>query len=389
MKKIYKRLMLFGFLFLLLQVGNSQVTKTKFELRYDEQNCWYDVYLHIVEGNAVSFIERVPLNNSFTLILPVESTGTIIESIVPSSTSWTAFNDRATIGGDGDQDKTFFVISAQSGPAGVFPELTEGDEILIFRFTSSHDVQGVKGIRKYDPALDYPGGGGAWGTGFPIGSAVNTHVGMIPPTFASSFAEATGPTVIYPGKSTKLSPVNDGTWTQTNSSVTDFDETTGEVTGLVEGRNVFTFTPNMGCATSAVITVAPEPEEVEPVGIGEAVGDLAVEFGVYSEDKGMLIPRMSEEQRLCIVGPAQGLIVFQTDSTGGFYYFDGKSWKRLSNSASQGTSSAVSSGTSAVNENIDKSQSQLISELLENQTKLMDEIKKQQAELAKLQNGGS
>ena len=38
---------------------------------------------------------------------------------------------------------------------------------------------------------------------------------------------------------------------------------------------------------------------------------------------GMLIPRMTMAERDAIVSPATGLILFQTDNTGGFYYNSG------------------------------------------------------------------
>ncbi len=50
---------------------------------------------------------------------------------------------------------------------------------------------------------------------------------------------------------------------------------------------------------------------------------------VKSESKGLLIPRMTETQRNNITTPATGLMVFQTDGTSGFYYFDGTIWKAI------------------------------------------------------------
>ncbi|RAK63183.1 hypothetical protein DLM85_21590 [Hymenobacter edaphi] len=41
---------------------------------------------------------------------------------------------------------------------------------------------------------------------------------------------------------------------------------------------------------------------------------------VASTTKGMLVPRMTSAQRTAISSPAQGLLVYQTDGTAGFYY---------------------------------------------------------------------
>jgi len=52
---------------------------------------------------------------------------------------------------------------------------------------------------------------------------------------------------------------------------------------------------------------------------------------VGSTDKGMLIPRMTQVQRNAIVVDATrtGLLVYQTDNTPGFYYFNGTYWVAL------------------------------------------------------------
>jgi len=54
---------------------------------------------------------------------------------------------------------------------------------------------------------------------------------------------------------------------------------------------------------------------------------------VQSSDKGMLIPRMTEAERDAISSPLTGLMVFQTDNTTGFYYYDGSNWKVIGSDA--------------------------------------------------------
>lgn len=58
---------------------------------------------------------------------------------------------------------------------------------------------------------------------------------------------------------------------------------------------------------------------------------------VKSTTGGLLIPRMTEEQRTQIQSPAQGLMVYQTTSPAGFYYFDGSSWTLIGGSAGSET----------------------------------------------------
>ena len=63
-------------------------------------------------------------------------------------------------------------------------------------------------------------------------------------------------------------------------------------------------------------------------------------FTVQSTSKGFLVPRMTSGQKNAIQGPVNGLLVYQTDGTAGFYYYDGSSWTPLK---SQSTSSGAGS----------------------------------------------
>jgi len=58
-----------------------------------------------------------------------------------------------------------------------------------------------------------------------------------------------------------------------------------------------------------------------------------------STTKGLLIPRMTEAQRLAISFPAQGMLVYQTNNQSGFYYNSGSPitslWQRLTNDFDQ------------------------------------------------------
>ena len=61
---------------------------------------------------------------------------------------------------------------------------------------------------------------------------------------------------------------------------------------------------------------------------------------VKSNSKGILIPRMTLSERNSISSPASGLLVYQTNGTSGFYFYDG-SWVRLAT----GTDATYTSGS--------------------------------------------
>lgn len=61
--------------------------------------------------------------------------------------------------------------------------------------------------------------------------------------------------------------------------------------------------------------------------------DASSMLDVKSTDKGMLIPRMSKALRDLISSPATGLLIYQTDNTPGFYFYDGSAWVVVGNGA--------------------------------------------------------
>jgi len=60
--------------------------------------------------------------------------------------------------------------------------------------------------------------------------------------------------------------------------------------------------------------------------------DASAMLDVKSTEKGLLIPRMDSAQRVAIATPATGLLVYQTDGTDGFYFYNGTAWISLNGS---------------------------------------------------------
>jgi len=74
-------------------------------------------------------------------------------------------------------------------------------------------------------------------------------------------------------------------------------------------------------------------------GIGTSTPNVSAQLDVSSTTKGFLPPRMTASQRAAISSPATGLLVYQTDGTSGYYFYDGSGWTSLSQQA------AVPAGT--------------------------------------------
>lgn len=65
-------------------------------------------------------------------------------------------------------------------------------------------------------------------------------------------------------------------------------------------------------------------------GIGTTTPNTSSLIDMTSTTQGMLAPRMNKTQRDAIVSPATGLLIYQTNATPGFYFYDGSGWKPIS-----------------------------------------------------------
>ena len=66
---------------------------------------------------------------------------------------------------------------------------------------------------------------------------------------------------------------------------------------------------------------------VAQIGVGTTSPVSSSALHVESTSQGVLIPRMNQAQRNAIASPATGLLIYQTDVSQGFYYFDGAVWR--------------------------------------------------------------
>lgn len=75
-----------------------------------------------------------------------------------------------------------------------------------------------------------------------------------------------------------------------------------------------------------VIVVSPAAGQV---GVGTQSPDPSAQLDVVSGSRGFLVPRMTESQRDNIASPANGLLIYQTNKTPGFYYYTNGQWQKL------------------------------------------------------------
>jgi hypothetical protein len=98
-------------------------------------------------------------------------------------------------------------------------------------------------------------------------------------------------------------------------------------TGNIEGVNAY---------FRSDLTVGGELQASGPVYCGTTVTvgadqspDPSAILDIISEDKGVLFPRMTKDQRRAIQNPADGLTVYQTGTGSGLYLHDAGVWRKV------------------------------------------------------------
>ena len=77
----------------------------------------------------------------------------------------------------------------------------------------------------------------------------------------------------------------------------------------------------MSISISVLAQVAINKDDSDP--------DSSAMLDIKATDAGFLMPRMSQAERNAINLPATGLMIFQTDNTAGYYFYDGSSWSQI------------------------------------------------------------
>ncbi|HIA37496.1 MAG TPA: hypothetical protein EYN89_12395, partial [Flavobacteriales bacterium] len=69
------------------------------------------------------------------------------------------------------------------------------------------------------------------------------------------------------------------------------------------------------------------------IGINNTTPDASAILDLAATDRGLLVPRMTQNQKNAISSPATGLLIFQTDAPMGYYFYDSSAWIKLTSSS--------------------------------------------------------
>jgi hypothetical protein len=116
----------------------------------------------------------------------------------------------------------------------------------------------------------------------------------------------------------------------------------------------FTLRPSRATAVLAgffLLVLGSSQQAAAQVGIGTTTPDANAVLDLQSSgnDKGLLIPRLSNAQRLAIANPPDGLMIFQTDGTTGFWYYFGGAWTNIPNASTAGDNLGSHTATQNLN----------------------------------------
>jgi len=108
---------------------------------------------------------------------------------------------------------------------------------------------------------------------------------------------------------------------------TTFNNKQNALTNPVTGTGTTNYLPKFTGATT--ISDSLLFDSGAGIGLGTASINASALFQMDSTTRGFLPPRMTQAQRLAIGSPAQGLIVYQTDSVIGLYIYSNSVWRSL------------------------------------------------------------
>jgi hypothetical protein len=90
------------------------------------------------------------------------------------------------------------------------------------------------------------------------------------------------------------------------------------------------------------------------IGTNSPAASAALEVTSNTNNKGILIPRITAAQKDAISNPAEGLMIYQTSAPAGFYYYTGIAWKLIMTQTDLDTKLSTVDAALSLNTKVDK-----------------------------------
>ena len=234
-------------------------------------------------------------------------------------------------------------LTGATGPQGAAG--TNGNAVLNGA-TAPNNNQGVNGdffINTATNTIYGPKANGAWPAG----------VSLVGPQGATGAAGATGPQGVAgavgpqgPAGATGLTGAAGAVGPQGPVGATGSTGAVGPQgpAGLLASGSAVGNTPYWD-GTQWVLNSSNIFNNGSSVGIGTLSPNASAALEVNSTTKGFLLPTMTQTQRNAISTPATGLLIYQSDNTPGFYYYNGSAWTAIAGAAAGGGGAAGYSST--------------------------------------------
>ena len=178
----------------------TQVSSVNYILDYNCENNEYEVYIEATEGSASSILERAQFNCQISFAVPTGSDVNINGLYAPIQDNQ-YFNGteplRWVIGlgilsPNGFPELDFYNVVPTLAPSSFYNEINEGDEVLLFTFTTGEKTEYSDLVRLFDNETDPSKSdfeGSDLRNGFTIGGPVNVYEGNIHKNCTTSVLE--------------------------------------------------------------------------------------------------------------------------------------------------------------------------------------------------------
>ncbi len=276
-RNVFVSLLFMSILF--CQYGYSQVTKVKYQMRYNTTTCRFDCYLIIAEGSGTTPQRRAQFGSQFSIVVPTGSSVSIAQNFMPLvgnqsyngtiPLTWTLSSLIQAPAVTPQFD--YHGITPLTSPAAFYNNLNTGDTIKIFSLNISPITTCATSIHIFENNVDPPSdaagmGGGDFSNGFALGGTLQLYDSnrpmVYPPKPALSLVTTCARGVeldLTATTSTCQSPLTYVWSGPAGYSGTSQDVAINPATQANAGLYTVTVSDNRGCTSTTSITTVAKP----------------------------------------------------------------------------------------------------------------------------------